>query len=133
MQPPARRTRVLIAEDNVDLASALGALVETEPDLELAGTIGRADALPEATSQGVDVVVLDLNLDGESSLPAMRAALSRTPHLAVVIYSGYDRADVTAALPALGSCEYVSKSGDALELLEAIRRAVAKGAGPGAG
>lgn len=125
-----RRTRVLVAEDNADLAGALGALVQGEPDLELVGTIDRAGDLLRAASVDVDVVVLDLNLAGESSVPAMREVCARSPRVAVVIYSGYDRADVSAALPALGRCEYVSKSGDALELLAAVRR-VAAGVGQG--
>ncbi|HEX9207236.1 MAG TPA: response regulator [Steroidobacteraceae bacterium] len=124
--------RVLVAEDNADLSAALRALVEQEPDMELAGAVDRCGDLLGAVRDGrAHVVVLDLDLGGESSVGPMRAVLHEVPRLAVVLYSGYDRCDLARALPSLGNYEYVAKSGDAAELLTAIRRA-ARGT-PGAG
>jgi DNA-binding NarL/FixJ family response regulator len=129
LQPPIR---VVIAEDNPDLSAALGALVEQEPDMQLVATVDRCDRLPEVLRNGTaNVVVLDLNLGGQSSVAPMRAIRQELPELAVVIYSGYDFGDIGSALPSLGACEYVSKSGDAATLLAAIRRAANGTAGAG--
>lgn len=118
------RIRVLVAEDNQDLATAVCALLEAEPDLDVVGTIDRAGALLDSVRRhAVHVVVLDLNLSGESSVPAMRDVQRELPRVAVVVYSGYDRGDVAGALPGLGVAGYVSKSGDVAELLEAVRQA----------
>ena len=116
--------RVLVAEDNADLCAAVCALIDAEPDLRVVAAIDRVEQLLDSVREHVaDVVVLDLNLDGHSSVAPMQAVLRHLPHIAVVVYSGYDRSDLATALPMLGACEYVSKTGDALELLDAIRRA----------
>jgi DNA-binding NarL/FixJ family response regulator len=132
MNPSQPPIRVVIAEDNRDLSAALCALVAQEPDLRVAGTVDRCDGLLAALRDGAaQVVVLDLNLGGESSVAPMRAVWRELPGLAVVVYSGYDFADVASALPSLGACEYVSKSGDAAELLAAVRRAANSTTGAG--
>jgi len=124
--------RVVIAEDNLDLSTALCALLEQEPDMRVVGTVDRCDGLLDVLRDGAaQVVVLDLNLGGQSSVAQMRVVRRELPDLAVVVYSGYDFNDIASALPTLGACEYVSKSGDAAELLAAVRRAANGTAGAG--
>ena len=121
------RIRVLVAEDNVDLAMAVRELLHGEEDLEVVGVIDDASTLAQAVRDcDARVVVLDLNLAGGSSVPAMQLVCRERPTTGVVIYSGYDRDDVAAALPALGAVEYVSKSGDVGELVDAVRRSARK-------
>ena len=124
MATPHGRIRVLVAEDNSDLSATLCALLEQEPDMAIAGAVDRAEAMLDAVRDGrARVVVLDLNLGGESSVAAMQAVLRAVPQLRIVVYSGYDRCDIADALSSLGVTEYVSKSAHAAELLAAIRRA----------
>jgi two-component system response regulator DesR len=124
MERAHENLRVLVAEDNADLCAAVCALIDAEPDLRVVASIDRADQLFDGVrNHAADVVVLDLNLDGHSSVGPMQKVRRDLPQIAVVVYSGYDRSDVARALPMLGQCEYVSKTGDALELLDAIRRA----------
>jgi two-component system response regulator DesR len=123
MQPALEPIRVVIAEDNEDLSAAVCALLQSEPDIDVVATIDRADALLDTVRVGdAGVVVLDLNLGGHSSVPAMEAMRREMPRVAVVIYSGYDRHDVADALPAAGAVEFVSKSGEVTDLLRAVRR-----------
>lgn len=126
MQRALEPIRVVIAEDNADLSAAVCALLESEPDIEVVGAIDRADALLDTVRDGqARVVVLDLNLAGCSSVPAMDVMRRELPGVAVVIYSGYDRHDVAGALPTIGAIEFVSKSGDVMDLLQAVRRVAA--------
>lgn len=121
------RIRVLVAEDNGDLAAAVCELLRSESDLEVVGLIADAAALEQAVRDlDVHVVILDLNLSGGSSVPAMQSVCHERPGTGVVVYSGYDRADISAALPGLGAAEYVSKSGEVTELIEAVRRSARK-------
>lgn len=128
------RIRVLVAEDSPDLAAAVSELLSAEPDLDVVGVVDEPDALLDAVRRGdADVVILDLNLSGGSSVPAMQAVRRERPLTSVVVYSGYDRADIATALPVLGAAEYVAKSGEATELIDAVRRAAQKksaGTGP---
>ena len=124
--------RVLVAEDNGDLAAAVCELLKAESDIEVVGVIDDAAALgPSVRDLDVHVVILDLNLSGGSSVPAMQSVRHDRPGIGVVVYSGYDRADISAALPALGPSEFVSKSGEVTELIDAVRRSARKtAAGP---
>jgi two-component system response regulator DevR len=122
--------RILVAEDNEDLRAAICALVSGEPDMEVAGEASTApEIVAMACTRDADIVVLDLNLRGESSVAAMRALQQQRPNVAAVVYSGYDAADVMSGLQGLQPCVYVSKSGDGKDLLSAIRRLGSSAAG----
>ena len=125
MEPGNNRIRVFVAEDNNDLASAICALIAAEPDMQVGGTVDRAGHLLElATQQGTQVLVLyDLDLGGESSVPTLLQLRKSHPGLAIVVYSGYDQGALGAALEQTDHCEYVAKTGDPDELIKAIRRA----------
>jgi CheY-like chemotaxis protein len=115
--------KVLVAEDNRDLADAMCELLRGEPDIDVVAVVDDASSLLEAVrGHGPRVVILDLNLASGSSVPAMQAARHERP-VGIVVYSGYDRADVAAALPPLGPCEFVSKTGEVADLVAAVRRA----------
>lgn len=132
MQQNAQRIRVLVAEDNRDLCDVVCALIDAEPDMQIVGATEHArQVLEVARSEHASVVVLDLNLSGESSVPAMQSIRSELPSVGVVVYSGYDRCDLDGALPDHGSVEYVSKTGEAGALLTAIRRVAKAAAGAG--
>src|SRR6476619_3190180 len=105
--------RVLVAEDNADLSAAVCELINAESDMQVVASIVESGTLLEtARDAAAHVVVLDLNLGGESSVPAMKRVQHALPDVAVVIYSGYDRHDIADGRGSLGRCEYVSKTGD---------------------
>lgn len=117
------RIRVLVAEDNADLRTVLRAVLDGEPDLRCVGAIGTPDeVLPLARSTQPHVVVLDLLLEGGSSLHLIRMLQTALPGVRIVMYSGYG-SDVTAR-EALrrGAAEFVVKSADVEPLLAAVRR-----------
>lgn len=119
----ANGIQVLVAEDNRDLCDAVCALIAGEPDMRVAGTAARVADLPAAVRAAMPrVLVLDLDLAGESSLPALQAVRAQQPQVAVVIHSGHDYATIAHLLAEVGHCEYVTKTGDVAQLLAAIRR-----------
>lgn len=119
--------RVLLAEDNRDLAVAVRALLEAEDDMTVAAVVEcAADLLDSIRASRAEVVILDLNLDGGSSVPPMKQARAAIPDLAVVVFSGYDERDVASALHGLGEAEFVTKNGEVTALLDAVRRAAGR-------
>lgn len=126
------RIRVLVAEDNRDLLAAICALIGAEPDMQVHGTVDRAcHLLDVAAKQGAQVLVLDLDLGGESSVPALMQLRQSHPGMAIVVHSGYDQRDLDSVLAQTGRCEYVAKTGDPDELIGAIRRAAKSAADAG--
>lgn len=121
--PGDARIRVLVAEDNADLRRVLATLLDGEPDLRCVGVAGTPDdVLPLARESQPHVVVLDLLLEGGSSLHLIRGLRTALPGVRIVMYSGYG-SDVTAR-EALrrGAAEFVVKSADVEPLLAAVRR-----------
>ena len=118
-----QRIDVLVAEDNRDLCDAVCALIDAEPDMRVTGTAMRVSELLDGTrAAAARVLVLDLDLGGESSVPALQTLRAQWPQLAVVIFSGNDRDTLAPVFAQIGRCEYVMKTGDVLPLLDAIRR-----------
>lgn len=124
----ARRIRVLVAEDNDDLRRILSASLDAEPDLECVGRVATPDqVLPLAREVVPDVVVLDLLLEGGSSLHVIRELKTLLPAARVVMYSGYGSDVTERESRRRGACAFVVKSGDLQPLLDTIRRVVATG------
>ena len=126
------RIRVLVAEDNRDLAAAICALIAAEPDMQVtAPWVAPATCSMRPRSKAAQVLVLDLDLGGESSVSALMQLRQSCPAMAIVVYSGYDQRDLSTVLAQTDRCEYVAKTGDPDELIGAIRRAAQGAAGAG--
>lgn len=123
---------VLVAEDNGDLCAAVCELIAGESDMQVTGSVQRTGELLRIVhTTTADVLVLDLDLAGESSLPALQALRAAQPRVAVVVYSGHDRRLLGHVFAQMPQCEYVTKNGDSMELLAAIRRVAQTKTGAG--
>jgi DNA-binding NarL/FixJ family response regulator len=116
--------RVLLAEDNADLSEILQALLAEQPDMRCMASVGSLPELRErADAAGHCVVVLDIELRGESSLRQLRSLRESMPEASFVIFSGHNHPELTRAAMAGGAARYVVKSEGPEALLSAIREA----------
>jgi two-component system response regulator DesR len=117
------RIRVLIAEDNDDLRRALSGLVDAEADMVCVGRVASPDqVLPLAREVQPHVVVLDLLLEGGSSMHVIRELKTVLPQVQVVMYSGYGSEVTERESKRRGAAAFVVKTGDFEALFAAIRR-----------
>lgn len=114
--------RVLIAEDNKDLRELLVTLVSAEPDLKCVGTAEDVDAVIACTAEHkADVLVLDLELQGRSSIDVLKTVRGNGSKITIVVFSGHTQPEMIRHTLAAGADAYVPKSGDFELLLDAIR------------
>ena len=114
--------RVLIAEDNDDLRELLVTLISAEPDLKCVGTASDVEAVIASTTEHqADVLVLDLELQGRSSIDLLRTVRSNGSKITIVVFSGHSHPEMIRHTLAAGADAYVPKSGDYELLLDAIR------------
>ena len=114
--------RVLIAEDNADLRELLVTLISAEPDLKCVGTASDVDAVITCTAEHkADVLVLDLELQGRSSIDLLRTVRRSGSKITIVVFSGHAHPEMIRHTLAAGADAYVPKSGDYELLLDAIR------------
>ena len=120
---PARRPRVLLADDHLMVAEALKSLLT--PEFDLVGVVEDGRALIEAASTlRPDVIVADVtmpHLNGIDALIRLRQGGDRTP----VVFLTMHR-DVSFARRALdaGASGFVLKHSAPVELITAIRAAL---------
>ena len=118
----AHPLRVLIAEDNADLRDLLVKLISAEADLKCVGTASDVDTVISSTAQQkADVLVLDLELQGRSSIDVLKTVRSAGSRITIVVYSGHAHPDMIRHTLAAGADAYVPKNADFELLLDAIR------------
>jgi DNA-binding NarL/FixJ family response regulator len=118
-----KRTRVILADNNVLLLDGLKSLLQAEFDV--VGTFGDGRALVEgAVALAPDVIVLDItmpDMDGLRAGPRLKRLLPKTK---LVYLTMKLDAEIAAGAFRLGASAYVLKQSGATELLEAIRLAL---------
>ncbi len=119
---PSGPIRVLIADDHKILRQGLASIINSQPDLELAGEAkdGR-EAVELARQLRPDVVVMDIEMPGTNGVDATRTIATEHPEIRVIGLSMHTREDMEQAMRAAGAFEYLPKDGPAENLLAAIR------------
>lgn len=113
----------MIAEDNADLRSTMVSLLDAETDMRcVAETDELEDVGALAATAAPQVVILDIELKGQSSLSRLPKLKSELPGARFLVYSGHALPALIDAALAAGATEYVLKSGDPYELIDAVRR-----------
>jgi PAS domain S-box-containing protein len=122
MQTP--KIRVMLADDDAGLLSAIADTVRSAPDLEVVATAQNAQEVAErALASRPDVIVMDVKMPGGGGVAAAREVAQSLPDAKVVALSAHE--DTASALLMLeaGAVAYVIKGAAEPEILDAIRRA----------
>jgi len=117
-------TSVIIADDHAVVRKGLRLLIDAEPGLKVLAEAGTVpDAVMKTRALRADVLVLDLNMPGGSSLEAIPQLREEAPMTAIVVLTMQnDPAFARQALQS-GAAGFVLKEAADDELLEAIRQA----------
>jgi two-component system response regulator NreC len=124
--PEIRPIRIVLADDHPVVRRGLQLLLEAEDGFEVVASVGDVEAaIRTARGHKPDVLVLDLNMPGGSSVEAISTILevSRQTQIAVLTMQN-EPALARAALDA-GALAYVLKDAAHDALVEAVRRAAA--------
>lgn len=117
--------RVLLAEDQSMVRSALAALLSLEHDIEVVGEVARGEEIvPAAENVMPDVALLDIELPGMDGLSAAAVLRARLPDVRVIILTTFGRPGYLRRAMEVGAIGYVLKDAPADTLAAAIRRAV---------
>ena len=118
----------MLADDHVVVRSGLRLLVESEPGLEVVGEAGDVPAALDAVERlRPDVLILDLHMPGEPSLPAIARLREDHAGTRVIVLTAQRDPSFAAEALRLGAAGYLPKEAAEGQLLEAIR--VAAGGG----
>lgn len=121
--PKSEPIRILLIDDHVIMRAGLRMLIESHAGMKVVGEAGnRADALVLAAQEPADIILLDLDLEGESSLQVMPDLMRVNSGARVVILTGVRDAELHRRAVRLGAIGLVLKEKAAEVLLKAIER-----------
>jgi DNA-binding NarL/FixJ family response regulator len=119
-----QRIRIAVVDDHRVFAEALAARLSAEPDLAVVGTASTsAEVLDLFSHHQIDVVTLDLGLDGEDGLAVGRRLRERWPDLGIVVVTAAIDDDRVSEAVQMGVLGWVTKQGSIEALLIAVRGA----------
>ena len=114
--------RVLLVDDHVVMRTALRVLIEGQSGLRVVGEAGtRAESLNIAATEKPDIILLDLDLGGESGLDLIPDLLAASDQSRIIILTGVRDADAHHRAVTLGAMGVVKKERAFDVLLGAIK------------
>lgn len=118
--------RIVLADDHAVVRRGLRMLLETQEGFDVvaeAGDVGAA--LRKVRAYKPDVVVLDLNMPGGSSLEAIPRLLEASPGTAIVVLTMEDEPQFARVALRAGALAFVLKEAADSELEDAVHAALA--------
>jgi DNA-binding response OmpR family regulator len=112
------RRKVLFIEDEADLRSAYRRYYDERYRMAFAGT--GAEAIPQLSAFGPDVIVLDMRLPDTDGIDLLRQIRSDHPDLPVVITTAYTSVEPLVEVLGMGHSGYLVKPFGLDELAERI-------------
>ena len=115
--------RILLADDQALVRSALAALLELEEDFDVVAQVGRGDEVVAAARDlHPDVALLDIEMPGLDGLAAAAALTQEVPTCRVIIVTTFGRPGYLRRAMESGALGFVVKDAPAEQLADAIRR-----------
>ena len=118
--------RIVIADDHAVVRRGLRQLLDSEPGFEVLAEATDLDgARRRIAGHRPDVLVLDLNMPGGSTLAGIPAMRAECPETQIVVLTMQNEPAYARRALGAGALGYVLKEAAEEELIEAIRRAAA--------
>ncbi|WHZ13090.1 MAG: Two-component transcriptional response regulator, LuxR family [Burkholderiaceae bacterium] len=116
--------RVAIIDDHALVRAGLRQFLGTYADIDVVAEAGDGrGAMEIVRGNQVDVLLLDIALQGESGVDVLAAIKARVPDLPVLILSGFPERHYATYLMRQGAAGYLGKTAESGEIAAAIRTA----------
>jgi len=117
-----KKLRLLVTDDHPVVRAGLRMLLSAQLDMEVVGeAVDGAAAVARAMELRPDVVIMDITMEGMSSLAATREIRRRIPETKVLVLTIHDNEEYLRQMLEAGATGYVLKQAADIELAVAIR------------
>ncbi|MBP1302333.1 MULTISPECIES: response regulator transcription factor [unclassified Curtobacterium] len=124
-------THVAIVDDHRLFREGLATILAAVPTIRVVAHGERpSDVLDSPEAAAIDVLLLDVELDGPPARTTIATVRRRHPHISVVVLTMHRDAVLRRALLDAGAVDFVTKDTPSRELVGRIVRATRRGAGP---
>lgn len=119
--------RIAIVDDHAMVRAGLRQFFADQSDFAVVAEAANGrEALDVVRHGGIDVLVMDISMPGQSGVDALVAIKARVPELPVLILSGFPEEHYATTMLRHGASGYLNKDCDPEEVVRAIRM-VARG------
>jgi PAS domain S-box-containing protein len=120
-----KRVRVVLVDDHMVMRQGLAGLLRAEPDIEIAGEASDGQSAIDLIRElRPDVVLMDISMPGMDGIQATRIIHKELPEVRIIGLSMFQEGEQQAAMREVGAVDYLTKTGPADALVEAIRACV---------
>lgn len=121
--------RIIIFEDNNKLRESLAYLIKTQPEYEMIGDYNNCnDAANIARVFEPDVVLMDIDMPGESGITGVKCIKAARPQTAVIMYTVFEDDEKLFQCLCAGANGYLLKQTPPQKLFDGIQEVIAGGA-----
>jgi DNA-binding NarL/FixJ family response regulator len=122
-----RKIRLFHVEDYKIVRDGIRFILSTDKDILWVGEAGSAADFFRVSPEGIDLLLLDLYLDGMTDLTApngldiIRQIRTTNPKLKIIVHSIYEDGDSVVETMDAGADGFISKKSSAEELIRAVK------------
>jgi len=124
--PPAKKIKIVIADDHEVVRQGVRNILESEPDFLLCAeaTTGR-DALAFCEKHQPDVAILDISMPDLNGIDAARQIIKTCPKTKILIFTVHDAERLVYEVLRSGAHGYILKSDAGRHLIAAVHSVLA--------
>ena len=116
------KIRVLLVDDEEEFVETLAQRLEVR-GFDVTTALNGADALERVEHEGVDLVILDLQMPGVDGIGVLRKIKELKPLVEVIMLTGHATVETAIEGMKLGAFDFLIKPTETEELVEKINRA----------
>ena len=121
--PATNPIRVMLVDDHPVVRAGVRMIVQSRPEMKVVGEAdNRDDALALAASERPDIILLDLDLGGESGMALIADLIAASAETRIIILTGLRDAEAHRQAVMLGAMGIVRKEKAAEVVVSAIER-----------
>jgi YesN/AraC family two-component response regulator len=122
---PGRKIRVIIVDDHAVVRQGIANLLKDQPDIDVIGEAANGRQAVELSARLLpDVILMDMSMPILNGVEATRIVHNDWPEIRIIGLSMFEEADRAQAMRDAGAVDYLTKSGSADALIDAIRTSV---------
>ena len=115
--------QVMLTDDHAVVRSGIARLLERSGEITIVGEAESGERGYQIYSElNPDVMIMDLSMPGIGGLEALRRIITRHPKARVIMFSMHENVAFAVQAMTAGAVGYVAKSGEAQELVTAVKQ-----------